>query len=426
VTRARRAKISVYRSNDEHVDLDEGFEGLLESLPADSARALIHILDCPDCQDAALALNSEAVESRAEEKPPISEQIEALLAELLAIPQDQRADAMKDPRFRRMELLDRVLDEAAAACDIVYSGYLAALAIWLGGMTEPREAPPRLVRAFCLHANVQRLSGKLDAAEKSLGSAACFLSGKPEEVGLYSRILALLRWEQGRLQDAAALLRHGSHAFGELKRRTDQGVCLVLLGLVYVEAGEMKRATAPLLRGLTSPGGRPPSRLSVCGSLSLALAAALLGWKKEAREAREQAWLFHAPPEAAAQPEVSWLAGRVAGALNETREASRLLDAARVQLLSVGRIAEAALASLDLAGLYAESGRSKEIGRLAAELEEAGAQSPVSELAAGALRDYVESKPSVANAFEQAAVRAASLRRTVRLRFPGLQTLPWT
>lgn len=426
MTKARRARIPIYRSNAEHVDLAEGFEGLVESLPADSVRALLHILDCPTCQDTVLAMYGEAVESRAEEKPPISEQVAVLLEDLLAIPQDQRAEAVKDPRFHRMELLDRVLDEAAATCDVSHAMYLAALAIWLGSVTDPLEAGPRLMRGFCLEANAQRLAGKLDAAETSLDNASCFVQGRPEEVGLYSRILALLRWEQGRLQDAAALLRHGSHAYGELRRREDQGVCLALLGLVYVESGEMKRATAPLLRGLTSLGDRPPSRLSVCGFLSLALAFALLGWKKEAREAREQAWLFEAPPEEAAQAEVSWLAGRVAGALGETREAGRLLEAARAELLARRRIAEAALASLDLAGHFAEAGRSKEISRLAVELEEAGAHSPAAKLGAGALRDYVESKPTVANAFEQAAVRAASLRRSFRLRFPGLQTLPWT
>jgi tetratricopeptide (TPR) repeat protein len=170
-------------------------------------------------------------------------------------------------------------------------------------------------------------------------------------------MLALLRWEQGRLHDAAALLRYGAQAYGELKRRHDQGVCLVLVGLAYMEAGEIKRAPAPLLRGLMSLDDSEPSRLSACGWLSLALAFALLGWEENAREAREQAWLSKVAPEAAELAEVIWLDGRVAAALGETEEADRLLDSARVQLLASRRIPDAALASLDLAALYAETGR---------------------------------------------------------------------
>jgi len=428
VTRARRARVAVYRSNDEHAYLDGGVSGLLDSLPADSARALIHVLDCPTCQDTALAEAIEAVESRDEEKPAIHEEVEALLTELLAIPQDQRAEAVKDPRFQRMELLDRVLDETAATCDIAYAAHLAALAIWLGTKTDSGDAGlrPRLVRAFCLSANARRFAGQLDAAGKDLDNASRFLSGAPEEVGLYSRMLALLRWEQGRLHDAAALLRYGAQQYGELKRRQEQGVCLALVGLVYVDAGEMKRAPAPLLRGLTSLGDPPPSRLSAYGWLSMALALAQLGWEEEAREAREQAWLFHVAPEEAGQAEVSWLDGRIAAALGETGEADRLLDAARVQLLSGHRIADAALASLDLAVLFAETGRGKEIGRLAADLEERGGQRPETSLGAETLYDYARSKPSRGHAFEKAAVLSVSLRRAFRLSFPGLQTLPWT
>jgi tetratricopeptide (TPR) repeat protein len=339
--------VTVYRSNDEHTYLDGGSPALLDSLPEDRARALLHILDCPTCQDAALAQAFEAVESRDEEKPPIRKEVDSLLAELLAVPEDQRVEVLKDPRFQRMELLDRVLDETAAASgvDLDLATHLAALAVWLGTKTDFDDPGlrPRLVRAYCLKANALRLVGKLDRADKELDNASCFLSGAPEEMGLYSRMLALLRWEQGRLHDAAALLRYGAQAYGELKRRHDQGVCLTLLGLAYVEAGEMKRAPAPLLRGLMS------------------------------------------------------------------------LDDS-----------EAALASLDLAALYAETGRVKEIGRLATELEEAGDEPWATRLGVDALRSYVESKPSRGKAFEKAAVLSGSLRRTLRLGHPGLQTLPWT
>lgn len=245
-------------------------------------------------------------------------------------------------------------------------------------------------------------------------------------MSLYSRTLALLRWEQGRLYDAAALLRHGAQAYGEMKRRRDQGVCLALVGLVYVEAGEMKRAPAPLLRGLMSQADRPISRLSACGWLSLALALALLGWEDEAKEAREQAWLYHVGPAEVGLAEVAWLDGRVAAALGLTKDAGHLLDRARVQLLARRRISDASLVSLDLAAHYAETGRGKEISRLVAELEEMGGERREARLGADALRCYLEAKPSHGNAREKAEVLSASLRRSLRWSHPGLQTLPWT
>jgi len=110
--------MTVYRSHDEHTYLDGGVAAVLDSLPADSARALLHVLDCQTCQDAALAEAFDAVESRDEEKPPIRQEVQALMAELLAFPQEQRLEVLKDPRFQGMELLDRIPDAALASLDL--------------------------------------------------------------------------------------------------------------------------------------------------------------------------------------------------------------------------------------------------------------------------------------------------------------------
>ena len=52
------------RSTGEHVYLDGGLSGLMESLAPGTARALIHVLDCPSCQDLALTDLAEMIESR--------------------------------------------------------------------------------------------------------------------------------------------------------------------------------------------------------------------------------------------------------------------------------------------------------------------------------------------------------------------------
>ena len=403
---------------------------LLAAVPEESSRSLVHLLDCPYCRDIALADLADVVESRGVNPAPVADpETDALLAELLALSERGRAEALKDRRFHRDGLFDVLLETGRATLtrNAGQAAKLAASAVWLATeLADGRAIRPRMLRAYCLDGTARRLLGELKAADTAFDNAAYFLGGESEEVGLYARSLALLRWEEGRWHDAAALLRHGADAYGEIKWRREQGVCHALLGLVYLEAGEIRRAAWPLLRGLRSPMVEQRSHLLACCSLSAALCMALLGAHETARQARENAWLAHIEPQPSEQAEVSWLAGRLSAALGEAEEADRLLDSARVQLLAGRRIADAALASLDLAVIYAATTRAKEIDRLAAELKEAGGEREEAVLGADTLRDYAKAKPSRGNAERKAAVLSAYLRRSLRVRFTGLQTLPWT
>ncbi|MFL6197828.1 MAG: hypothetical protein ACJ76J_01510 [Thermoanaerobaculia bacterium] len=420
----------------EHPFPEGGARELMAALPAEAARSLLHVLECPSCQDAALGDLADALETRPDDPPAdpvLRQETEALLTELLAIPAKEREQAiLQDRRFHRLDLLDLVLEEGEAkqGRGPGQSTNLAALAVWLGGVVEPdaRGLRPRLVRGFCLDATARRLAGKLGAADDALDNASFFLTGEPEDLGLYCRALGLLRWEQGRLHHAAALLRHGAQAWGEVRRRKEQGVCLILLGLVYLEAEQLAKAPGPLFRGLVSQRGQSPTRLSAQGSLSLALCLAMGGKEEEARKVRELAWQLHVMPKPSEQAEVTWLDGRIAAYLGEPGTAERLLDTARVQLLAARRVVDAGLASLDLAAVYAGAGQGARIGALAKDLEISGAGLPETKEVVQTLRDLGRAKPgrSIATeAREKAAVLAAYLRRTCRVRFPGRQTLPW-
>lgn len=417
----------------QHPFPEGGARELLAGLPSEAARSLLHVLECPSCQDAALGDLADALGARPED-PPVDparrQECRGLLAELLWLGAEERERAvLGDRRFQGPDLLDLVLDEGEADLgrNAGRAAALAALAVCLGSVlpSDGRGLRPRLVRGFCLDATAQRLAGKLGAADDALDNASYFVTGEPEDVGLYCRSLALLRWEQGRLQDAAALLRHGAHAWGEARRRREQGVCLTLLGLVHLEADQVSKVPGPLFRGIVSFRGQPPSRLSAQGSLSLALCLALGESNEEARHVRELAWQLHVLPEPAEQAEVTWLDGRIAARLGEAAAAERLLDTARVQLLAARRVVDAGLASLDLAAVYAESGRATRIGALAKDLELSGAGLPETRDVARTLRDFARARPVRGNAGEKAATLAAYLRRTCRVRFPGRQTLPW-
>src|SRR5262245_46787575 len=102
----------------EHLFPDGGARELLAPLPAAAVRSLLHVLECPLCQDAALAELADSLESRPEEPPadPARRQeVKALLDELLAMPAKEWEQAiLQDARFRRLDLLDLVLEEAEA------------------------------------------------------------------------------------------------------------------------------------------------------------------------------------------------------------------------------------------------------------------------------------------------------------------------
>lgn len=167
---------------------------------------------------------------------------------------------LQEKRFHRMDLLELLLDEGEAAVgeDPEKGRVLAALAVCLGSLAgmDCRELRPRLVRAFCLEANAHRLEERLADAATALNSAQFFLPGSPRERALYYRELGLLRWEQGGLEEAAALLRHAAQAWAEEGHWREQGVCLVLLGLLHVETEDFSKAAGPLARGLSRVGGR--------------------------------------------------------------------------------------------------------------------------------------------------------------------------
>lgn len=222
----------VKRRAGDHAYFDGDLSELMESLPGDAARSLIHVFECPSCQDLALAHLADSVESRDEQPADLpSAEVAALADELLGTPGGKWSEVLKDPRFHRMDLLDRLMEDRRFAMES-----RAALAICLGAQVDPVDPAisSRMMRAYCLEATSHRRAGRLRDAETGLDNAACFLTAEPRDLGCYSRTVALLRWEQGRLHDAAAHLRYGAQAFGEIKLRVEQGVCLALLGLAYL------------------------------------------------------------------------------------------------------------------------------------------------------------------------------------------------
>jgi len=405
---------------------------LLAELKADDF--LLHLFDCPVCRDVAFANLGPWKTNGPLQTPPLIDpesrpEAEALFSELV-----QRAsrqlEVFQDEGFHDPVLLNLILEkgeEAAQKEDFRGAAELAWLAVDLASCITSEDfwVQVRLSRAFFLAGSARRLARDLKQAEAAFDSGSLYLTGSTLERGFYCRSLAMVRWDQHSLNEAAGLLRRGAEAFAESGRREEEGACLALLGLLAVEEGEFAKAFGPLLRGhLTlDPQARP--WLTVRCSLSLALCFAAFDRNEEARWALEEAWnLYPLVKDDSELPVIQWLEGKVASWLGEFGEANTLLDSARKKFLAQQRLVEAGLASLDLAALFTQAQRPGEVRPLIADLRRQSQGKGAGPVAIELLQRFGHGD-LIAPPRACAALYGAHLLKMSRFRRLGAPPVPW-
>ena len=354
---------------------------------------LLHLLTCPTCRSWAIGRLLDQCSARQEDEtqeelyagmwdrleertPELIEEIQRraatvdrLFAELMQAPPGRRLRLVQKARFRSLDLLERLLEESHAGqlAEPARAAELARLAARLARLfgEGDEEAAAALPRAYSLGANARRLEGRPKAADVLLAKAVPFLAGCMERA-FYCRTLALLRWEQGRADEAEALLQHTACLYATEGLDREVGACLVILGLVLLEEGRQGDPLALLARGWAEMDrdGRP--HLALRGSLALAALLAQSDLGERARGLLSEAWRLSAQvAEPADMLRIYWWEGRVLARLGNREEALHMLESVRRQLLAEPSPAEAALVSVDLALVLAESGRADEIEALA-------------------------------------------------------------
>lgn len=358
---------------------------------------------------------------------------ETLFAELFRHPPERRSRVIqKSPRFREPALVELLLEksrEAQPAAPERADAYAILAAVLALQLYEPGESSALLAiflgRANCLAGNARRLLGDETEAELAFSNAVAFLgrSAASCDRAFYSRYLGLLRWSQGRIDEAAALLHHAARIFVENGAVHEEATAASLLGLLYAEERDHERAVPLLRKAHTSLEPEPRPWLALRARLALALGLAHLGQQGRARWILREAWQLypqvHDPLELI---RCHWLEGQLDAILGSTEDALALLDSARAYFVGERRLPEATLATLDLAAALAESGRRGSIAPLVAELAERFADVDGADVALRGLRGFdggvAEGRPTA----ESAAGIASYLRRT--LRFRGLRFEP--
>jgi tetratricopeptide (TPR) repeat protein len=353
-----------------------------------------------------------------------------LLAELLEIPMEERRRWLREPRFQVPELLDLLLElgHAALPFDLERAVELTTLAAEVG-LRLPRRGEPEesagLCRALCLTGTARRLVGDVALADAAFQQASP-LAATITERGLFCRALALLRWDQGRMEEALALLQQAEQRFAEAQDLPEIAVGRSLLGLLHLDEGRISRAASCLAQASQDLPESFRPWLAAMTWLGLALCWAAGGRLRKARSARQKAWSFYgAVRNERALCVLRWLEGKGAHLMGDHPEAEALLGEVRRKMIDWRFLPEAALTTLDLALVWLDLGRGDEVRFLVAEIAATFAGRPGLELALDGLAQPGED--AAAGRLSPAAWGglAPVLRMAFRLQGVPLQPVPF-
>ena len=290
---------------------------------------------------------------------------------------------------------------------------------------EP-EAVAALPRAFGLGANARRLRQDVTGADAMLAKAAPFLEF-PGERAQYSRIAALVRWEQGRADEADALLRNAVRLFAEEDFVPEEACCKGLLGLLQMEQRGLGDPLPALLDGWVEMSRESRPALALRVVLSAAVCLAERGQMDRARMKLREGWrLLSEVGDPRELLRASWLEARALGRLGDREEALQMLESVRLRLFLEPSPAEAALVSIDLGLVLAESGRAAEIKALADALRKSFPDEAPLIVATGGLLRFAELALDAEPGLSALARHAiATMLRTFRVARLDLQPMPF-
>lgn len=372
----------------DHSEQERRSRAFLGHVAPEQEETFLHLLECPRCRK--LAREALATgKCRAEPVSPVAapggmtafrfqRRTEVLqrFIELLSAPHHVRPEMARSEEFQDLGLADLLLAEAAAAQpgDLPVSEELARLAFtiaepvkldqWTGWANDVKA------RACVLVGSVRRLEGKWEEADEMFRKAVFHLTGPPDcrERAFYCRNLALLRADQGQLDEAVGLLWRAALIYRENGQPREEGCCLAQLGFVFLEEEQAERAVPPLARACQVLAASDPTLRARC-AFALAYCHASLGERETYERFLETARALIAHlPDGEPRARALWFEGKVAALDGRLEEAAGFLDESRRVLLAAGEVHAAARVAIDLGRVWMETGRAERLEELVKDL----------------------------------------------------------
>lgn len=220
--------------------------------------------------------------------------------------------------------------------------------------------------------NAHRVRGNQQAAELAIAQAELLVAGEVGDLLDRARVLdwkASLRRDQRRFDDALRLLDRVIGIYRQLGQRHLYGRGLAQKAGVCDEAGDSATAIELMRAALDHLDPREDPRMALTVRHNLIVSLNSTGQHREAF-----ALLFHTRPlylehgGRVGLIRLRWVEGAVAYGLGRADQAETAYREVRQSFLEQNLDYDAALASLDLAALYAAQGRTAEVRRLAEEM----------------------------------------------------------
>lgn len=385
-------------------------EALVAQLTAAQRRVLRHVLECPSCRSAMIAAldptgengfglgrvlpwrltersygaTIDAVLRRLEPRLSVAEreraEAPAVLAELLRQPPERRALMVANgDRCRSLALAQLLCEQSqdAAFHDGYQGAALAELALATVDRLEPDLYGARLLEdvrahAWALLGNARRVASDLRGADAAFAAAESHLTrgtGSRLERAYLLQRKASLRRAQDRYAEAAVLLDRTISIYQRAGELHEAGSAMINRAVLTYRTGHPEKAIEELRRAaeLIDPEVDPRVNLNVRHNLIWFLAETGRYLEAQSLMARSGD-LYRGVAEPAARLRQLWAGGIIARGLGRLEEAADLLRQVRDGFVAMQVAYDAALVSLDLAGVCAQLGRTAEVKRLAEEM----------------------------------------------------------
>lgn len=384
----------------------------------ETTRVSLHLLVCPQCRKALGEIATEAAEllklllrdlleepvgdamgaavtglsrrgaetsadagprSASPTTPAASSTVADLLGELRELPAPRRLERIReDPRFHSVRLVEALLEEAESSLsqDPLVSEDLSHCALEVmrsvGSEIEDRpEAYDLRAQAWIHIANAQRIRSDWACAHNAFETAETLLGQGRRDPLLRAELLyrkSILLREQRRFEESEKVIDQAIAIYRWAGN--DRGLCrcLIIKARIFEYRDDPERSI-PLLGEAADLVSEEDDAYLLPGIWqNLALCLVKAGEPEEARELLPAIHKRCSELGPHYQIRIRWLEALIARDLGEHDEAERILRQVREKFIHDGIGIDAALASLDLASMLLEQGRTSETRQLAEEM----------------------------------------------------------